>query len=67
MCVSHGWCEHAEYDGGQVAAGLIKASQCTEQNNEEAESMTIGDHHEAGAMPLYKASGPFKLLWHLEG
>ena len=52
--------------GGQVAAGPIKS--CTMAwNNDEAESLTIGECREMATMSLHKATGPFSLLWHLEG
>lgn len=43
-----------------MAAGPIKS--CTMAwNNDEAESLTIGECHEMGTMSLHKASGPFSL------
>lgn len=33
------------------------------ENNEKAESMSIGEHHETGAMPLCRAIGPFYGTW----
>lgn len=45
---------------GQVAAVLIKS--CTMVwNNDEAESLTIGECHEIATMSLHKATGPFSL------
>lgn len=45
---------------GQVAAVIIKS--CTMVwNNDEAESLTIGECHEIATMSLHKATGPFSL------
>lgn len=43
-----------------MAAGPIKS--CTMAwNNDEAESLTIGECHEMATMSLHKATGPFSL------
>lgn len=43
-----------------MAAGPIKS--CTMAwNNDEAESLTIGECHEIATMSLHKATGPFSL------
>lgn len=43
-----------------MAAGPIKSCPMA-WNNDEAESLTIGECHEMATMSLHKATGPFSL------